>query len=716
MKRTASATASLVVLTLTLMLAGLLFGCSSDGDNVQGDTTPRQDVASDVIIGCSDNSDCEGDNPCLTGVCNASLECEFVAQTGALCDDGNACTADDACNADGVCVGAGTTECDDGNPCTTDDCEPGGGCVNEELADGDPCEDGSKCSEGDQCQEGVCVGGDQIACEDPSPDDCVYVACDPSTGACDKNELHPDGHPCLDGNPCTDGDACDGSGQCDSGEDHECTAQHPCKKAWCNEQAKEGTNPCILDWKQEGVGCNDGDACTDSDKCEAGDGDALECLGAPVDCDDGNSCTTDSCDEEVGCLFEDKTDGTPCSEDGTCQDGDCVCDADCGNKECGDDGCGGSCGECGNGYVCNDQGMCVEEVCQPECGGKECGDDGCGDVCGTCQNNEECQNGDCVCIPDCGGKECGDDGCGDTCGSCQGGMICENGGCKCPPGGCGPDVQWVQGADFPINDYAIPPSVHAVNGTDVHLFGGTKWANHVIYHTSSNTWTEKELVGFHVDEGAAGVINGQLYACGDGTFGAVEMYRYEAGNDEWTKLAGNPMPRRLPAYGVIGSKLYLAGGFAGAYNSKTNAYDAGGNSWSGAADVKPPGGTGVLSGTVYNGKLYVFGGNASPTDAMVYDPVANNWTNLEPIPAARYMGMVVTVGDEIWLMGGRQSNTAKDTLYIYYPGQDSWADVGTIPEALYGGRAAYVGGKVYIFAANKGSGAFSGKTWIGTVQ
>jgi hypothetical protein len=46
---------------------------------------------------------------------------------------------------------------------------------------------------------------------------------------------------------------------------------------------------------------------------------------------------------------------------------------------CGDDGCGGSCGQCGPGEVCND-GYC----CFPSCEGRECGDDWCGGSCGTC--------------------------------------------------------------------------------------------------------------------------------------------------------------------------------------------------------------------------------------------------------------------------------------------------------------------------------------------
>jgi len=39
---------------------------------------------------------------------------------------------------------------------------------------------------------------------------------------------------------------------------------------------------------------------------------------------------------------------------------ECVPACDCVNKNCGDDGCGGSCGTCSVGYICNAVGNCVE--------------------------------------------------------------------------------------------------------------------------------------------------------------------------------------------------------------------------------------------------------------------------------------------------------------------------------------------------------------------
>jgi len=71
------------------------------------------------------------------------------------------------------------------------------------------------------------------------------------------------------------------------------------------------------------------------------------------------------------------------------------CTPDCVDKKCGDDGCGGSCGTCDVGFVCDGTQACVEEEeCVDTCSslGYECGTfDVCGvsTECGTCSGDFE---------------------------------------------------------------------------------------------------------------------------------------------------------------------------------------------------------------------------------------------------------------------------------------------------------------------------------------
>ncbi|KAG7349079.1 glycosyl hydrolase family 16 protein [Nitzschia inconspicua] len=62
----------------------------------------------------------------------------------------------------------------------------------------------------------------------------------------------------------------------------------------------------------------------------------------------------------------------------------------CDGNFCGDDQCGGSCGDCGEGNVCNVDHRCYPENCEPQCTDRECGEDGCGGYCGTCDDGLFC--------------------------------------------------------------------------------------------------------------------------------------------------------------------------------------------------------------------------------------------------------------------------------------------------------------------------------------
>jgi formylglycine-generating enzyme required for sulfatase activity/subtilisin family serine protease len=77
------------------------------------------------------------------------------------------------------------------------------------------------------------------------------------------------------------------------------------------------------------------------------------------------------------------------------------CHRDCAGKACGDDGCGGVCGVCQAGLVCNANFDCVVPRCQRQCTGRACGDDGCGGSCGDCGPGLRCSGaGTCEGIPE----------------------------------------------------------------------------------------------------------------------------------------------------------------------------------------------------------------------------------------------------------------------------------------------------------------------------
>ncbi|MFH1530846.1 MAG: DUF4159 domain-containing protein [Pseudomonadota bacterium] len=424
-----------------------------------GDVCTVGDVCLDGECAHGVDLDCDDGNVCTDDSCDPATGCTHVPNTGS-CDDGNACTEKDVC-AGGMCLGPDDTNCDDGNLCTNDSCNPLSGCAH--LDNTAPCNDGDACTEGDACAGGACLGTSEKSCDDGNV--CTEDSCDPVTGCAHG----PNAAPCTDGNLCTEGDICDqgvctpgapmdcedgdvcttdschpftgcvhanNAAPCDDGD--ACTSGDTCSQGDCVGQTQgcDDGNPCTDDSCDPAIGCvhipndepcNDGNACTEGGTCGGG----VCTPGEPVDCDDGDVCTTDSCHPLTGCVHGNNTspcdDGDACTSGDTCDQGDCVgqpmiCD-DGDACTTGDHCAGGQCVHAG-ALDCDDSEVCTTDSCDPLLGCVHllltpcCGN-------GLLEEGEVCDDGNhqsgdgcsltCQCEPDCAGKICGPDSCGALC-------------------------------------------------------------------------------------------------------------------------------------------------------------------------------------------------------------------------------------------------------------------------------------------------------------
>lgn len=404
------------------------------------------------------DADCDDGNPCTLDTCNPEAGCFHDSLSDVPCDDDNACTTAGTCW-NGLCV-VQPVVCDDGNPCSVDLCNPVLGCHVIPGNDGEPCEDSDSCTLETTCLDGLCVAGalgpgcggcSQTGCPanpDPcsgklkcnlatelcvvipgsavkcsmSSNPCIEAVCNHNTGNCDAIAT-PNGVPCDDLNACTFGETCEW-GLC-KGDSYSCDDGNSCTQDSCGEE------PYACHFEPiAGIPCEDGDFCTVQGLCDS----EGKCVGHPRNCGDGDLCTQDSCDSQVGCLNP----PLECPPQQVCVAGECICQPDCLSRECGADGCGGDCGVCPAGSLCDENGQC-RTSCDSECDGRACGFNRCGGSCGDCQDGDTCTTfGECVpqCIPNCDGRECGSDGCGTPCGSCGGiSPYCDDGLCvaQCVP-------------------------------------------------------------------------------------------------------------------------------------------------------------------------------------------------------------------------------------------------------------------------------------------
>ncbi len=250
---------------------------------------------------------CTTGSDCFYALSCCKFNCQFVGQ-GAPCADDNDCTENDHCDQVGRCTGL-------------------------YAPNGSACDDDLFCNGTDTCQLGECVAHTGDPCI--ANTDC-HVTCDEGSDQCAPTPFVPCGE---DGNACTD-DVCDGGGVCT----HPplpggtiCRAQATaCDVA---EACAGGGAPCPEDsLVPNGTPC--GDQCTSAGTCQDGEcagGTPLQCddddvcngletcdsltgcvPGEPLDCSDGNGCTTDLCSPSTGCSNPVLPDGSPCDDGERC--------------------------------------------------------------------------------------------------------------------------------------------------------------------------------------------------------------------------------------------------------------------------------------------------------------------------------------------------------------------------------------------------------------
>ena len=336
-----------------------LRGQTPDCDDGFDCTTDGCDSETDTCIHIPDDASCDNGAYCDgTELCDVDLGCQSGAPVG--CDDGVACTIDicddiiDACThvphdaacdnglycdgreycdlVEGCQLGAPPV-CTDGIACTDDACDESADSCQFTPVDR-ACDDGLFCTGVETCEDTGCVSSG-YPCG-------AGLVCDEERDACVGCMEHVD---CFDGNTCTE-DACL-DGQCVYEEiEHCCLVVQDCAARSCF-QAMCVAHECMYDQDETGTPCDDDLFCNGAETCAdgiCGPGDEPcmpeqtcnettdTCMAPPQpcttaqDCDDGNTCTDDTCDVDVcSHVYNDAhcDDGDACTNVDVCMSGIC---------------------------------------------------------------------------------------------------------------------------------------------------------------------------------------------------------------------------------------------------------------------------------------------------------------------------------------------------------------------------------------------------------
>jgi hypothetical protein len=219
------------------------------------------------------------------------------------------------------------------------------------------CNSDEECDDAAYCNGvEVCSNGTCTAGTSVACDDGVACTADSCDEATDSCVATPQNSACSDGQACNGAEICDMVTGCGPGTPLDCDDSSVCTTDACDQ---------VLGCTHTPIGCSDGNSCT-ADACDPVTG----CENPPLDCDDGNACTTDGCNTDVGCMNTSITcnDNDACTVDSCDPATGCVttplsCDD---NNECTTDSCDPvmGCVHTNNTNACTDDGnSCTTDVC-----------------------------------------------------------------------------------------------------------------------------------------------------------------------------------------------------------------------------------------------------------------------------------------------------------------------------------------------------------------
>ena len=214
----------------------------------------------------------------------------------------------------------------------------------------------------------------------------------------------------------------------------------------------------------------------------------------------------------------------------------------------------------------------------------------------------------------------------------------------------------------------------------------------------------------------------------------------------WSKAAPFPEPEEELYGTVVNGKLYVVGGFgftpAGATAPPPGnnvgpcfscppglvyEYDPGADKWTKKKPIPVRVHHQAQAG--YNGKLYIFGGcvraisgEGGTTNAWEYDPVADAYKALAPIPGKRCSPQAEEVGGKIYLIGGLEpmengmGTRVTGRNQMYDPATNTWTERSPMPTSRNHAFSGVVNGKIYVIGGRIGAGNIPATTNIDVVE
>jgi N-acetylneuraminic acid mutarotase len=179
----------------------------------------------------------------------------------------------------------------------------------------------------------------------------------------------------------------------------------------------------------------------------------------------------------------------------------------------------------------------------------------------------------------------------------------------------------------------------------------------------------------------------------------------------WKSITKMPTARWFPGTAVYDGKIYVIGGNTSSSTAPlkvVEVYNPASDTWETKTSI--PTRRAQVSACTYNGKIYVIGGSSGPSnwtpvpDNYIYDPASDTWSKGADMPSPRTELALVAVKDKIYAIGGIDgSSTGSKSVDIYDPAANSWSKGADMPTARGTMPACALDGKIYVFGGSNGN-------------
>jgi N-acetylneuraminic acid mutarotase len=164
--------------------------------------------------------------------------------------------------------------------------------------------------------------------------------------------------------------------------------------------------------------------------------------------------------------------------------------------------------------------------------------------------------------------------------------------------------------------------------------------------------------------------------------------------------------RSYVAAAEVEGRIYVAGGMVGETGRRLaifERFDPGANEWTTLAPLPEAvrAGAAAAVGRV----VYVIGGTTERgggRQVFAYDVRRAAWRRRAPLPAPRFNHAAVALGGKVYVLGGFSGTDERDDVFVYDPAVDRWSRERSLPRPVHAFGAAVFRRQIWVLGGRRG--------------